>query len=386
MREHPFPHGFFCFLKGLMDMEPFYALALPQGDEANYQREILSCTVFRHLALAVKAAGGKAFLAGAETMGERMTQEDFFAMVCGNKALLLLAPVAALSGETLSRLVAQEECAVLMAGKLPLALWGQEEELKALDLAALPEGIARVQAAPGEGLPALDPESTYAVQEQLRRSINYRWMQKGVMLVDPNTTHISPEAELAPGCTILPGCLIYGESKVAAGALIGPNALLRDAAIGEGTTVNMSQVNESTVGAHTTVGPFAYIRPNCHIGDHVRIGDFVELKNSAIDDETKVSHLTYIGDTDLGKRINVGCGVVTVNYDGKKKYRTTVGDDCFVGCNVNLISPVNIGSGSYLAAGGTITEDVPEESFVIARARQTVKPEWVKKRKQAGKL
>ena len=140
------------------------------------------------------------------------------------------------------------------------------------------------------------------------------------------------------------------------------------------------------MGAHTTVGPFAYIRPGCRVGEHVRIGDFVELKNSVIGDGTKVSHLTYIGDSDFGRGINVGCGVVTVNYDGKKKYRTTVEDDAFIGCNVNLVSPVRVGRGAYLAAGGTITEEVPEDALVVARARATVKPLWAKKRREQGKL
>lgn len=169
-------------------------------------------------------------------------------------------------------------------------------------------------------------------------------------------------------------------------SVIGPNVLLKSARIGRGCTVNASQVTESSVGAHTTVGPFAYIRPGCRVGEHVRIGDFVELKNSVIGDGTKVSHLTYIGDSDFGRGINVGCGVVTVNYDGKKKYRTTVEDDAFIGCNVNLVSPVRVGRGAYLAAGGTITEEVPEDSLVVARARATVKPLWAKKRREQGKL
>ena len=161
---------------------------------------------------------------------------------------------------------------------------------------------------------------------------------------------------------------------------------MKSAHIGENVTVNASQVIESTVGKNTTVGPFAYIRPGCVIGEKARIGDFVELKNSAIGDGTKVSHLTYIGDSDFGKAINVGCGVVTVNYDGKKKYRTTVEDNAFVGCNVNLVSPVKVGRGAYLAAGSTITEEVPEDAMVVARCRATVKPLWAKKRREDGKL
>ena len=177
-----------------------------------------------------------------------------------------------------------------------------------------------------------------------------------------------------------------GERSAGRNCRLGPNTLLENCRIGDGVTVNASQVIESTVGKNTTVGPFAYIRPGCVIGEKARIGDFVELKNSTIGDGTKVSHLTYIGDSDFGKGINVGCGVVTVNYDGKKKYRTTVEDNAFIGCNVNLVSPVTVRKGAYLAAGGTITEEVPEDALVVARARAVVKPLWAKKRREEGKL
>jgi bifunctional UDP-N-acetylglucosamine pyrophosphorylase/glucosamine-1-phosphate N-acetyltransferase len=273
-----------------------------------------------------------------------------------------------------------------VAGRAPLAVFGQADALQKADLANLPGDLAQVQAGPGEGMVVENTESAYVVQEQLRRRINMFWMQKGVMLVDPNTTHISPKASLAPGCTLLPGCLIYGDSVVGEGSVIGPNALLKNAKIGAHVTVNASQITDSSVGDNTTVGPFAYIRPGCVIGEKARIGDFVELKNSTIGDGTKVSHLTYIGDSDFGKGINVGCGVVTVNYDGKKKYRTTVEDNAFIGCNVNLVSPVTVRKGAYLAAGGTITEEVPEDALVVARARAVVKPLWAKKRREDGKL
>ena len=367
-------------------MDRFYALARACGKEEVFGREILSCTVFRHMALAVEAAGGTAYLESDVCAGARITREAFCAVAKDAPVLLLLSPAAALSAETLIRLTDRPETSALVAGPNVLALWGGAGEVFSLDPGALPDTVARVQALPVESIPVTDPESAYAVQEQLRRRINLSWMQKGVFLTDPNTTHISPQAVLEPGCTLLPGCLIYGESTVAAGAVIGPNTLLKNARVGENCTVNSSQITDSTVGSGTTVGPFAYIRPGCVIGSNARIGDFVELKNSAVGDGTKISHLTYIGDSDLGKRINVGCGVVTVNYDGKRKYRTTVEDDSFVGCNVNLVSPVKIGRGAYLAAGGTITEDVPEEALVIARARATVKRDWVKKRKEAGKL
>lgn len=365
-------------------MVSFYGLAL--GNAGDYRRELLSCTVFDHLSLAVEAAGGRLYLAAEESGGCEASPADFRARVGGGQCLLLLAPAGALSAETLQRLVNQAEPACLMAGREPLALFGPADAVLGADLSALSGELAQVQTPPGEGIVVTGAESAYAVQEQLRRRINMAWMAKGVMLVDPNTTHIGPRAVLEPGCTLLPGCLIYGDSVVETESVIGPNVLLKSARIGRGCTVNASQVTESSVGAHTTVGPFAHIRPGCRVGEHVRIGDFVELKNSVIGDGTKVSHLTYIGDSDFGRGINVGCGVVTVNYDGKKKYRTTVEDDAFIGCNVNLVSPVRVGRGAYLAAGGTITEEVPEDALVVARARATVKPLWAKKRREQGKL
>lgn len=131
------------------------------------------------------------------------------------------------------------------------------------------------------------------------------------------------------------------------------------------------------------MGPFAYIRPGSTIGDGCKVGDFVEVKNSSMGNGSKSSHLTYIGDADVGKNVNLGCGVVFVNYDGAKKYRSTVGDDSFVGCNSNLIAPVHLGEGVYVAAGTTITEDVPDDSLCIGRSRQTNKEGWVKKEKDS---
>lgn len=135
---------------------------------------------------------------------------------------------------------------------------------------------------------------------------------------------------------------------------------------------------ESSVGSDTTVGPYAYVRPNSHIGSHVKVGDFVEVKNSTVDDGTKISHLTYVGDSDVGKNVNFGCGTVTVNYDGKNKFRTTIGNNAFIGCNTNLVAPVTVGDNSFIAAGSTITDEVPEDGFAIARQRQTVKNGWIK--------
>ncbi|WP_130870038.1 DapH/DapD/GlmU-related protein [Intestinimonas massiliensis (ex Afouda et al. 2020)] len=208
-----------------------------------------------------------------------------------------------------------------------------------------------------------------------------RLMRAGVRVMDPTNCYIGPRVQVGEGTVILPGTILRGETVIGKGCEIGPNTMIRDCTVGESVTVNASQLNESIVDDGTTVGPFAYIRPNCHVGPHVKVGDFVELKNSNIGEGTKISHLTYVGDSDVGSRVNFGCGTVTVNYDGAQKYRTTIGDNAFIGCNTNLVAPVRVGEGAYTAAGSTITDEVPADSLAIARARQSVKKQWAAKRR-----
>ena len=224
------------------------------------------------------------------------------------------------------------------------------------------------------------------VQAMFKKLRNFYLYADGVEIWDFDNCYVGPFADVAPGATLMPGTILKGNTKIASGAVIGPGSLLENAVVGEGSTVNASQIYDSTVGKNTNVGPFAYIRPHCTVGDDIKVGDFVELKNSTIGDGTKISHLTYVGDSDLGRRINLGCGTVTVNYDGKNKYRCTVGDDSFIGCNTNMIAPVTIGKGSYVAAGSTITDDVPEDSLAIARARQENKEGWAEDRRKKGML
>lgn len=175
---------------------------------------------------------------------------------------------------------------------------------------------------------------------------------------------------------ILPGTIIKGHTEIGKNCVIGPNSVIEDSIIGDNVKLNQTQCEQCIVKSGANIGPFVHIRPNSVIGDSVHLGNFVEVKNSNIDTGTKVSHLTYVGDSDVGKRVNFGCGTVTVNYSGKAKYRTTIGDDVFIGCNTNLVAPVTVGSGAYTAAGSTITEDVPEDSLGIARARQVNKIGW----------
>ena len=186
---------------------------------------------------------------------------------------------------------------------------------------------------------------------------------------------------VGPGTAILPGTILRGNTSIGKNCTIGPNAYLENAKIGDNTVVNASQIYNSTVGFDTHVGPFAYIRPGSSVGNHVKVGDFVEIKNSVVDDGTKISHLTYVGDSDVGKNVNFGCGTVTVNYDRVKKSRTVIDDDAFIGCNANLIAPVHVGEGAYIAAGSTVTDDVPPAALAIARARQQNKRDWANRHK-----
>lgn len=198
----------------------------------------------------------------------------------------------------------------------------------------------------------------------------------GVLMMDPSAVYVEAGVTVGAGTLLLPGTILRGNTVIGEHCEIGPNTMLTDCTVGDGAVINSSQCNESTIESGAHVGPFAYIRPNCHVGRDVKVGDFVELKNSTIGDGTKIAHLTYVGDADVGHRVNFGCGTVLVNYDGNRKYRTTIGDDCFIGCNTNLVSPVHVGDGAYTAAGSTITEDVPADALAIARARQVEKPGW----------
>ena len=235
-------------------------------------------------------------------------------------------------------------------------------------------------------LPVGDEEELNAALPMCRQKLLEKHRKNGVSFLDSNAVYIDPRVRIGAGTEVLPGTILRGDTVIGENCVIGPNAMLRDCTVGNGTTVNASQANESRIGAEATVGPFAYIRPNSVIGDKVKVGDFVEIKNSVIGSGTKISHLTYVGDSDVGERVNFGCGTVTTNYDGFRKYRCTIGDDAFIGCNTNLIAPVTVGKASYIAAGSTIDSEVPQDSLAIARSRQTVLPDWAKNRRETEEL
>ncbi|MFQ9697548.1 MAG: bifunctional UDP-N-acetylglucosamine diphosphorylase/glucosamine-1-phosphate N-acetyltransferase GlmU, partial [Zhenhengia sp.] len=194
----------------------------------------------------------------------------------------------------------------------------------------------------------------------MKQRINRKHMDNGVTLIDPHHTYIDPEVEIGQDTVIEPGCIIEGNTSIGENCIIGYNTKIRNCKVGNSVAIESSMLIDSQIDEGCHIGPFAYIRPNSHIGAKVKIGDFVEIKNATIGEGTKVSHLTYIGDADVGCDVNFGCGTVVVNYDGEKKHRTTIKDHAFIGCNTNLVSPVVIEENVYTAAGSTITQDVPK--------------------------
>ena len=223
---------------------------------------------------------------------------------------------------------------------------------------------------------ANDPVQLNELNRIARTAILNEMIAEGVSLTCTDGVIIGPDVSIGSGTVILPGTILKGRVTVGSDCTIGPNTMIENSVVHDRVIINASQVKQSEILEGTDIGPFSQIRPNCKIGPRVHIGDFVEVKNSVLDEGTKVAHLTYVGDSDIGKRVNFGCGCVTVNYDGQHKARCVVGDDCFIGCNTNLVAPVNIGAGAYTAAGSTITNDIPSDALGIARARQVVKDGW----------
>lgn len=211
----------------------------------------------------------------------------------------------------------------------------------------------------------------------MRERINRHHMTNGVTIIDPEHTYISPEVKIGRDTVIYPGTVIEGATVIGEDCIIGPHSEIKHCLIGNHTTIRHSVAHDSEIGDHVTIGPFAHIRPSSKISDEVRIGNFVEIKKSTFGKGSKASHLSYIGDAEVGADVNLGCGSITVNYDGKNKYLTKIEDGAFVGCNANLIAPVTIGKGAYVAAGSTITDDVPGNALSIARARQVNKENYV---------
>jgi len=223
----------------------------------------------------------------------------------------------------------------------------------------------------------------YINQEKLR--INNKLLEKGVNIIDRNNTYIGSEVEIATGATIYPNVCIEGKSKIAEGVLITSGSHIIDSEIGKNTQILASRIDSSIVHEKCTIGPNSHLRMKSEVFDSVRIGNFVEFKNTKFGKDSRCAHLTYLGDSVVGEDVNIGCGVVTVNYDGAHKYATIIKDHAFVGSNSNLIAPITVGENVVVAAGSTITDSVNDDDMAIARARQIVKKgygiKYIKKEK-----
>ncbi|MFC0274264.1 bifunctional UDP-N-acetylglucosamine diphosphorylase/glucosamine-1-phosphate N-acetyltransferase GlmU [Metabacillus herbersteinensis] len=213
-------------------------------------------------------------------------------------------------------------------------------------------------------------------EKLMKQRINEIHMRNGVSLIDPEQTYISDDAVIGRDTVIYPGSIIIGKTVIGENCIIGPNTEIKNCTVENGTTIRYSVAHDSEIGNEVSVGPFAHIRPSSIIKDEVKIGNFVEIKKTSMGKGSKASHLSYVGDAEVGENVNLGCGSITVNYDGKNKYLTKIEDGAFIGCNSNLVAPVTVGKGAYVAAGSTVTEDVPAKALSIARARQVNKENY----------
>ena len=230
-------------------------------------------------------------------------------------------------------------------------------------------------------LGANDRKQLNSLNNIMRRNINDSLMVSGVDIQCTDGVMIGKDVKIGSSTRILPNTIIIGNTVIGDGCVIGPNTYIKDSEIGNEVILDNCKVTDSKIEDGADCGPFVKVRAGSVLKKGVHIGNFVEVKNSVIGEGTKSAHLTYIGDSDVGKNVNFGCGTVTSNFDGKEKSRCTIGDGAFIGCNTNLIAPVKVGELAYIAAGSTITDDIPDEALSVARAKQVNKEGWVAKKK-----
>ncbi len=222
-------------------------------------------------------------------------------------------------------------------------------------------------------------------ENYLKTAINQKWMKAAVSIVDPSFTYIGPEVEIGRDTIIHPGTFLSGKTKVGENCSIGPHTKIIDSTIGSDSSIQFSLISGAQIGEANNIGPYAYIRPGTVSDEKVKFGDFVEVKNCRIAKGSKVPHLTYLGDTEVGAGVNIGAGTITCNYDGIKKHKTVIKDGAFIGSNANLVAPVVIGERATVGAGSTITKEVPDKALAIARSKQEVLTNWVSPRERAKK-
>lgn len=214
--------------------------------------------------------------------------------------------------------------------------------------------------------------------KKMQERINTELLLNGVTIIDPSNTYIARDIEIGPDTVIEPGCIIKGNSVIGQNCHIGPYCEFDNVVVKDNVEIKFTVISDSIIESGVDIGPYARLRKDCHILENVHMGNFVEMKNTTFGIGSKCAHLSYIGDAVVGKDVNIGCGSITSNYDGKNKFKTIIKDNVFVGCNSNLVAPVTLENGAYVAAGSTITESVPEDAFAIARQRQVTKEEYAK--------
>lgn len=214
------------------------------------------------------------------------------------------------------------------------------------------------------------------VEAMMRRRINEYHLLNGVSMMDPATTYIGKYVTIEPEVVIYPGTMILGESSVGEHSIIGPYSVIRNTTIGAHSNIKQTTIDDCEIHSHVQIGPYARLRNHCIIREGSSMGNFVEMKNVDYGEKSRCAHLTYVGDSEVGKNVNFGCGTVTVNYDGFNKFKTIIKDNAFIGCNTNLIAPVVVGKGAMTAAGSTITHDVPDNDLAIARSKQENKENY----------
>ena len=219
-------------------------------------------------------------------------------------------------------------------------------------------------------------------QNEIRLQELEKRAAEGVVFYGTDGVIIGADVQIGEGTVIYPNVIVKGETVIGKHCVLTSGTVIEDCTVGDGCVINATQCYQSVLEEDVKIGPFSHVRPGSRLCAHAKIGDFVEIKKSQIGDNTKVSHLTYIGDAKVGERVNFGCGTITVNYDGKHKYQTVIEDDAFIGCNTNLVAPVTVREQSFIAAGSTIHKEVPKHALAISRVRQENKEEWVLKRNE----
>ncbi len=253
-----------------------------------------------------------------------------------------------------------------------------------VELAAREGGVAAVQVDFEDTAGANDRAELAALSKVLRERINTAWMKAGVSFVDPSNTYVEEGVELGADCELGPLVSLQGATKLGKNVRVGQGSILTNVTVADGTTIKpYSVLDDSTVGPNCEIGPFARVRPGSELAEGVHLGNFVETKKARIGKKSKANHLSYLGDAVIGAGVNVGAGTITCNYDGVNKFVTELGDNVFIGSDTQLVAPVKVGAGAYVAAGTTVTQDVPPMSLGISRVPQVNKEGWVEKKKKA---